>query len=448
MRKKFTLALLMGIGCATAFAQQQHGGKMPLKEKMRTFRALNTTEASNQKTTAIIQRLKGHASYYDMGTGLQLSDSMIYMYSSGRGSAFDFDWLEYNDYYYYPEFMLGSSYVNYDSMARTMANSTSAKKYTTSGKTLSQSFYTSPGGSRSTWSYDANGRIVSSLDETYNSITSAWEPNYRTFFTYDGSGKLISDSSESYFMSTWDPQSKSEYTYTGNQLTMGTMYDWNGSGWDPEERYSFTYTGTMITGSIGEEHNGTTWENDEKIDITYAGNKKTSEIYYDWNGTAWILDSEEFRHLNSNNLPDSVFYRYYMGGPVPTWDTTITKLAYNTFDNPTVVSYYDANMVIDNEDHYYYQDYDPQSVKEVAAVKQVMVYPNPAKDQLNVVSKEMNAGTARYTIVNTIGQAVTKGSLNITGNGLSVDVSSLSPGMYYINVQDAKGVAYNAAFSK
>ena len=105
-------------------------------------------------------------------------------------------------------------------------------------------------------------------------------------------------------------------------------------------------------------------------------------------------------------------------------------------------------MNIGDRSYFYYQDYDPAKVKDMVTAASVTVYPNPAKDQLNITTNEMNAGTANYNIVNTVGQSVIKGTQNVNGSKLTVDVQLLAPGMYWLYIQDAKGKIYQAAFSK
>lgn len=72
------------------------------------------------------------------------------------------------------------------------------------------------------------------------------------------------------------------------------------------------------------------------------------------------------------------------------------------------------------------------SVKDVASDINVSLFPNPAKDKINITGD--NTGTSDYTIFDAMGRKIFNGTM--TGDAHSVDVSSLMTGVYFLNLQN------------
>jgi hypothetical protein len=68
----------------------------------------------------------------------------------------------------------------------------------------------------------------------------------------------------------------------------------------------------------------------------------------------------------------------------------------------------------------------------------IMIYPNPAKEKLNIVT---NGDFNRATISDFTGKVI------FTGNSKTIDISSLSNGVYFVKVETAQGVS-NTKFVK
>lgn len=101
----------------------------------------------------------------------------------------------------------------------------------------------------------------------------------------------------------------------------------------------------------------------------------------------------------------------------------------------TVVSAEVAQALYDMSDHLpvtmKLSVYAQLGVDEAAVVERIKVYPNPANDVLNVDV----VGTADYRISNVMGQAVMIG--RIGGESHQINISGLSSGLYFINVNGA-----------
>jgi len=77
--------------------------------------------------------------------------------------------------------------------------------------------------------------------------------------------------------------------------------------------------------------------------------------------------------------------------------------------------------------------------------KNIRIYPNPTKDQLNVDVK--NNKISKITILNTLGAQV-HSCRNINSNSASVDISNISPGFYIINITTTDGSIARSSCTK
>lgn len=82
------------------------------------------------------------------------------------------------------------------------------------------------------------------------------------------------------------------------------------------------------------------------------------------------------------------------------------------------------------------------AVKTVNAAEVLSIYPNPAKDRINVQLK--NTSATSYTVVNTIGQVSLSGRL-VGGN---ISIASLPKGVYFLRLSDEKGQIYTGKILK
>jgi hypothetical protein len=64
----------------------------------------------------------------------------------------------------------------------------------------------------------------------------------------------------------------------------------------------------------------------------------------------------------------------------------------------------------------------------------IKIYPNPASDILNI-SNDYNFKTANFKIINTLGQEIKLNYIELDDNTISVDVSGLQRGVYYLSFE-------------
>src|SRR5690606_13112224 len=74
------------------------------------------------------------------------------------------------------------------------------------------------------------------------------------------------------------------------------------------------------------------------------------------------------------------------------------------------------------------------------------IYPNPAKSELFLTSKN-NSGNLKLIIFNLEGRLLNTQNLNFE-NQTSIDVSNLSSGIYFLNIEDENGTTTVKKFIK
>lgn len=85
----------------------------------------------------------------------------------------------------------------------------------------------------------------------------------------------------------------------------------------------------------------------------------------------------------------------------------------------------------------------PESVNEVRTGNDIVIYPNPAKEQLTITGTSLMA----IAVMNAIGQVLIA-QKNYNSNKAIVNVSSLAAGVYFIRVSDKNGNVVTKRFVK
>jgi len=77
----------------------------------------------------------------------------------------------------------------------------------------------------------------------------------------------------------------------------------------------------------------------------------------------------------------------------------------------------------------------PNNIQDISLTDDILIYPNPAKDILNVITN--STGQTEIKIYNSVGQVVTLSV--VEGHQSSLDISSLNAGIYFCNIQTVAG---------
>ena len=102
-----------------------------------------------------------------------------------------------------------------------------------------------------------------------------------------------------------------------------------------------------------------------------------------------------------------------------------------------MVLYLDQSVV--NWDTYYLDDFNlslaPLYVHEINDSEVISVYPQPAKDNLNIDIKLSNHDENRLDLYDIQGKVLLSTVVNQNSDNVSLDVSELNSGIYFVKVQ-------------
>lgn len=87
--------------------------------------------------------------------------------------------------------------------------------------------------------------------------------------------------------------------------------------------------------------------------------------------------------------------------------------------------------------------------EDINSSKQLILYPNPAQDVINLSLLTANMQECEYTISNQIGQVVNEGKLNFSADQTQqLNIENLAAGMYLIHVNGKSGLHQVLKFIK
>lgn len=267
-------------------------------------------------------------------------------------------------------------------------------------------------------SYDGQGRRIS--DSFFNS-TSNFPEDKRTYH-YDSNGNLDTFRMYTYFNNEWQLslQQTNIYDADGRKLFQLTEND-EANGFLPSKRDSFAYSGNAVhpVYHVIERWNTSSnnWEPFEKLMHTLNSNEQPdTTTVYQHNGQWYAIERNVDQYDNHNLLTQSNGYQSTGAGQFSTTP-------------------YDAS-------YFYYEDIPQQSVAGTAQAKKAVIYPNPAKDVVNIATNNVRS----MQIINITGQILFS-SDNIN-NLTSVNIAAWPAGAYWVTTMDHNNTSSTASFVK
>lgn len=204
-----------------------------------------------------------------------------------------------------------------------------------------------------------------------------------------------------------------------------------------------TFRGTF--GSISDDSRG-----------QLAMNPSGSRIYYVWFDTDTTLFPG-----NGNTFPNAYMRSYNVSNN--TWSSQVYNLTGGSSVDAIItfgyVAQYTASCGANDKIIIGWQtlsgaDTDPvdfqfasidlccliNSVEEIAGINNLKMYPNPAKNNLNIEFNSTSSQTVNIDIFNNLGQLVytSRENVNAGRNIINMNISTLTPGIYTIKISDNK----------
>ncbi|SEQ97109.1 Por secretion system C-terminal sorting domain-containing protein [Hyunsoonleella jejuensis] len=286
--------------------------------------------------------------------------------------------------------------------------------------------------------YDANNNIISDELQFWNSVSNEWVENSLDEYTYDASGNLIDEVYKIYnFISMsyinsfrnlyedysgsdvgkqtnqqwntstnqWDNVEQAVYTYMAPGKPMSVLfYDWVANAWSQSERITATYDvgNNRIIETLSEEYNGSIWENSDITFFTYDSNGLETQLLTQvWNGSSWVNEDRDSSTYDSNGNK-TVYTFESWNSPNPGWN-----FYYKEEKTFSVAAPFSLSTDYFNKTNF-------------------KVYPNPAKDVINISSK---FSIENIQLFNVLGHKVLEVSKTH-----QLNIENLKSGVYLLKV--------------
>lgn len=440
--------LLVGFAATNAQAQATFFSK---NTPSSAAKSIAQSSRAGAKTTAAYWRLAATSDYTFDGSSLELTDSAFYKYSNGRGSVLTADDMNPDDYGL-------SSTILYDTAVMLTDNGGGLEPYRkyisnydgSNRRTEFLEQFDNGGGMKNNSRHmavrDANGNITQETTLYWDGMSNKWDTSSITFRVFDSQNKLLWDSTVSHTMGVSDPWLKSVYTYDGNGNMVHAMnYGWNGSSWDTSGQVINTYNNNKIVTSLEQDYDTTGWVNSFADSTGYDNNGVYNYYlpkYWDVDSAEWVYDQLETRTNNSKGLPTNVFFSQW-NDSTGMWEVLGEgEVSYDNNDNPTKIEVYmyfggfklPTPFFIRNM---YWEYYFNVGVQDTENKEHIVIYPNPATTNINIVLGERRDATVKLTGMS--GQTVR--SVQASGvQKVSMGVAGLPAGNYILSV-DSEGHA-------
>lgn len=454
---------------------------------------------ANAKTTSTAERVIAYSKYNLTDTLTNFigkTDSSYFVYSAGRGSTFDFSSLSYGNAWAstgsvaYPYalatgkiaqngspgvfsdttwifqsafpiidtiFLLDERNISYDS-------NYNVTDYADIFVQDSSGYYFED---RNINSYDAYKNVASSYTLSWD--MAAWDTSeYRTF-TYNSSHNIVKDSTILYEGGgVFVPEYRWNYivnSFGKDSIAYMASYDTVLHVWDTTtQQFSYYYPDSLLklAGYTMLDSVGGHFVNALTDSFKYAAGTSIpsyiKEQLFDVDG-AMQEYSIETRHFNSNNLPDTVYYRLYdiSNNLIDAWNETIL---YDAFYDPTQILHYNDNFDStgvgtfsknpDSKQFFYYETFTPApywiSSAPGAAVtalvkgnENIKVYPNPSHDVFTIEYGNIKSNT-ELNVTDISGRLIYTSKLSTGSGKIEINAAGWMPGVYFYKVYGNESV--------
>jgi Secretion system C-terminal sorting domain len=299
------------------------------------------------------------------------------------------------------------------------------------------------------YTYNNDGTPSQILFQTWNpSIIPTWINSQRSVYTYNADKTVHQEIIEIWVGSVWINNEKISYTYNSsvNPLTkLVETWDIGASAWVNSKFTTNTYNGN---GNLATELNQTwsisanAWDNDTRDIYTYSSSctlplkliafsasRNNNTISLTWQTTAEINTSHFVlqRSLNGTTFSN-------IGNVIAKENNTLIS-NYTFTDNieklTTDKVYYRLQMM-DKDGNFTYSKIIPIALGIYAG--NIKTYPNPVKDQFYILYNSQTTGKAMLRITDASGKIVRTETVSLSNNAISVNVSALAKGIYYVQL--------------
>ena len=301
-----------------------------------------------------------------------------------------------------------------------------------------------------TYEYDFAGNVIEACEWAWDGED--WQYEALATYTYDGD--MISEVIYQYWDDDeWVNDVKEVYNFMGDVTTI-LIWDWNGNNWSSSELHTYTFTSTSIE-VLMQYMQGGAWQNDERDSYALDFDGKITEIIVqDWVGTNWVNESMvsyDFQEGISVYDVREVFdwengawihnhrssYSYQDGNATHAYCVREEGSGLVVVDGDMEMAYgYNASseMFFGCEIDVAYIDV--TGLKENNKTSNFQIYPVPVENEIFIQADNFQ----KAEIYSITGQKLMESMQD------SMEVNTLSSGLYIIKVYDLEGNAETQRF--
>lgn len=323
-------------------------------------------------------------------------------------------------------------------------------------------------------SFDAEGRMLESIQATWDTSTLSWNNAFKGTLEYNTAGQRTDDANYNWSTDAndWQGTSRTSYTYENNKILSIIYYDWEESDnlWKAYVNRIHTYNAHGDLATID------SYQFDEELgewvfgqphgSYSYAytpegrvGEKIESYWYGPWNALVYSYRTN-YAYDAAGNVIDYASYAWNF--PLENWynesreikefDLTAntTELIFPSSHPPSYSNWSETGKIIflerygldpvfndwqlNSTSFYYFSEF-ITATNEANAVEALKLFPNPVS---NLLTPGANAPkTSSYQITDLNGRILQQEK---TWNGDGIDVSRLIPGSYVIRLMEGNRV--------
>lgn len=261
--------------------------------------------------------------------------------------------------------------------------------------------------------YNSDGTQHQILQQGWDFITSTWNNLSRLTYTYNTSGKPLTQLVEIWQTGVWVNSRYSTFTYDGSgNLTNSLDQEWSGTTWVDASRSTYSYTSSctlplkLLSFTATKEKTAVqlNWQTAEEVNTAHFNIQRST-------------DGINFSNLGKVNAKGS-------GNASYTYADNIANIAGGK-------AYYRLQMM-DKDGKYTFSKIIPLALELFAGT--IRTYPNPVKNQLYVLYNAQSATKATLRITDVSGKIVHSQIVGLSSNAVSVNVSGLGKGVYYVQL--------------
>jgi hypothetical protein len=264
------------------------------------------------------------------------------------------------------------------------------------------------------------------------------------------------------------PTFKIESTINGNTVVCVSQDKEGTDPWEDIERVTFMSDGTNDTSIIVERsNNGSPFSNSSKIIIERGSTpNQFTHLSYRWMSNAWQLSGKGIYYLNNSRIDSLVAFKvegsnfirsgytvFYYSNGLDSSLQTVLQASTNLFEltNKIIVTQKEnaktktfaiyarngTGMPFQQTGVIVYGNSTPNAINENALDYNFTVYPNPAKEMVNITTLD-NASISSTKVFDISGSRMNTSNSTVD-NKAFINTSNLSSGIYFIEITTDKG---------